>query len=79
MHLKTLFSGIAAAAFSATALVSGAQAASIYDMAVEAQSPLAYYNFATSSSTQSTSAVNGYTIQLENGATVTPGAGLNIN
>ncbi len=78
MQLGNLFAGITVAALSAAALVSGAQA-STYDTAVEAQNPLAYYNFVNSTATQSTSAVNGYPIQLENGAAVTSGAGPTIN
>ena len=78
MQPRNLFAGISVVAFSAAALISSAQA-STYDNAVEAQNPLAYYNFVDSTATQSTSAVNGYPIQLENGASVVPGAGPTIN
>ncbi len=53
--------------------------ASTYDSTVESYNPLAYFNFTNQSGSQTTSAVNGYTLTLENGATVVPGAGPVVN
>jgi len=53
--------------------------ASTYDSTVESYNPLAYYTFTNQTGNQTQSAVNGYTLTLENGATITPGAGPVIN
>ena len=77
MRFNALLTGVAAAALTVT--TAAASQASTYDTTVEAQSPLAYYNFVNSTAAQSASVVNGYTIQLKNGATVAPGTGPVIN
>jgi hypothetical protein len=69
---------VASSAF-ALCLGVGAAHASAYDTAVESYDPLAYFNFANATATQTTSAVNGYTLNLENGAAVVAGAGPQIN
>jgi len=50
-----------------------------YDATVEANNPLAYYNLGQSNATTTIDAVNGFTMTLNNGATVQPGAGPTIN
>lgn len=73
-------SKIALMAVAAAACFCGvAQAATPYDAAVEANNPLAYYNLVNSNATTTTDAVNGYTMTLQNGATVQAGAGPTIN
>jgi hypothetical protein len=66
-------------AVGALALASSAAHATTYDSTVESYNPLAYYTFNNVSGGQTTSAVNGYTLTLENGATVQSGAGPVVN
>jgi hypothetical protein len=80
MRSKTL--GIATVVVAGLVTVAAASA-SPYDLAVEADNPLAYFNFANSTTTQTgtetTDAVNGHTLELQGGATIQPGVGPVIN
>ena len=67
------------AATAVSGMVATQAAASTYDSTVESYDPLAYYNLANSSGSTTTDAVNGYTMTLNNGASVVAGSGPVIN
>jgi hypothetical protein len=77
MKIRTRF--LFAAAIVGAALMAPQAQASTYDSTVESYDPLAYYTFTNQTGNQTQSAVNGYTLTLENGATIVSGAGPIVN
>ena len=53
--------------------------ASPYDTTVKNAGPLAYYNLTQANGSTTTDTINGYTMNLDNGASVVPGTGPTIN